>query len=352
LVLRDQHPIDCEDPGTRATIAGLVERGVELFHDCEALLTYGNYCAGPGERVEPLVMAYSRLNTSLIAISACLLWSTAFVGIKMGLAYTTPLNFAGARFLIAGLLLLPLAGNPVTALKVVRRHLGFVCKVAVFYTVLLYAFFYLGISLGTASTTAIVVGGGPLFIALLAHLTLPDDKLTAKKGAALVIGMSGIAVIAVSRYRLSFGASSDFFAVLLLVAANLFGGYGNILISKSRVDITPLLLNSAQLVVGGALLLLLSLIFEPTEFSVKPFAYYGALVYLSLLSAAAITLWFTVLRRPEVKVSEINTWKFLIPVFGATLSWLVLPDEHPDAIAVIGMCAIALSLVLINRRPA
>ena len=54
-------------------------------------------------------MAHSRLNTSLLAITSCLLWSTAFAGVKAGLEYTTPLHFAGTRFFIAGVLVFPLA---------------------------------------------------------------------------------------------------------------------------------------------------------------------------------------------------------------------------------------------------
>lgn len=37
-------------------------------------------------------------STTFLAILACLLWSTAFVGIKIGLEYTTPMQFAGTRF--------------------------------------------------------------------------------------------------------------------------------------------------------------------------------------------------------------------------------------------------------------
>jgi len=36
-----------------------------------------------------------KLKNTLLAIAACLLWSSAFVGIKIGLPYTTP--FASTR---------------------------------------------------------------------------------------------------------------------------------------------------------------------------------------------------------------------------------------------------------------
>jgi drug/metabolite transporter (DMT)-like permease len=69
---------------------------------------------------------------------------------------------------------------------------------------------------------------------------------------------------------------------------------------------------------------------------------------LSLLSAVAISIWITLLKRPGTIVSDLNLWKFLIPVFGALLSWILLPSEQPELITLIGMLVIASSLVILN----
>ena len=42
------------------------------------------------------------------AVSACMLWGTAFVGGKIGFLYMGPLRLSGLRFIIAGLMLVPL----------------------------------------------------------------------------------------------------------------------------------------------------------------------------------------------------------------------------------------------------
>ena len=76
--------------------------------------------------------------------------------------------------------------------------------------------------------------------------------------------------------------------------------------------------------------------------------YYISLAWLSFMSAAAFSIWFTLLQRPGVKVSELNVWKFIIPVFGALLSWIILPDESADPVAITGMVFIALSLIVLN----
>jgi drug/metabolite transporter (DMT)-like permease len=52
-----------------------------------------------------------KTNTIVWAIIACLLWSTAYSAIKLGLQYDKPFHFEGIRFMISGLIVLPFAGS-------------------------------------------------------------------------------------------------------------------------------------------------------------------------------------------------------------------------------------------------
>lgn len=96
------------------------------------------------------------------------------------------------------------------------------------------------------------------------------------------------------------------------------------------------------------MLFLVSIPVEGVNFGPFPPEYYYSLAWLSLLSAAAITIWYSLLKRPGVKVSILNIWKFLIPVSGAFLSWIILTDENPDLISIVGMGVIAFSLLALN----
>ena len=89
---------------------------------------------------------------------------------------------------------------------------------------------------------------------------------------------------------------------------------------------------------------------EGFTFSDKPANYYYSLAWLSFLSAAAYSIWFLLLQRKGVKVSELNIWKFIIPVFGAILSWVLIPNESPDLVSVAGISITALALILFNRQ--
>ena len=135
-------------------------------------------------------------HTYFLAIIACLLWSTAFAGIKIGLEYTTPLQFAGMRFFLAGIILIPLIKNLKTFSDAIKNHFWLILKVSLFQTMLLYSLFYVGISLVPGAIAAIFIGSSPLFAAIVSSLMQKNDKLTLPKVLTISLGIAGIALIA------------------------------------------------------------------------------------------------------------------------------------------------------------
>ncbi len=286
-------------------------------------------------------------STYLLAIIACLFWSTAFAGIKVGLQYTTPLQFAGIRFFIAGLLIIPLTKNIPQFLGALKEHPWQIVKVSLFQTFILYALFYIGLSKVPGAIAAILIGSQPLFAALVASVMQKNDRLTSKKFLTISLGIAGIILIA---YHKGWGGKTDGMQQLagmgILILANISSGIGNVFVSKQKGKIPATILSSWQMIIGGLGLFLLSLISEPFHGFHFPATYYISLGWLSFISAASFTIWFFLLQRPNVLVSDLNIWKFIIPIFGAILSWLIIPDEKPELIPIIGMLIIGISLVL------
>jgi drug/metabolite transporter (DMT)-like permease len=136
--------------------------------------------------------------------------------------------------------------------------------------------------------------------------------------------------------------------LLLLVSNNILSGFTNVLIAREKGLIPPLVISSSSMTIGGGALYLVSIPLEGIHPAPKPAEYYIALVWLSLLSAVAISIWTVLLKRPGTRVSDLNFWKFLIPLFGALLSWILLPGEKPQLFTLLGMVIIAVSLILLN----
>ncbi len=295
-------------------------------------------------------MSSPKLSITLRAIIACLLWSSAFVGIKLGLPYTTPLQFAGIRFFISGLLVFPVAlyYNP-AFFTVVRDNARFIFFLAFMQTFLQYSLFYTGIDKVPGSVGAIVIGSGPLFVAVVAHYFVPGDRINLRRAGIILFGLSGIVLVSLGRNK-EVDHAIRLIGILILIGNNIVSGFTNVIIALEKKKIPPLVLSSTSMVIGGLALFLFSIPVEGLDLSPKPFQYYASLGWLSMLSAVAISIWVILLKMSKVSVADLNFWKFLIPVAGAVLAWVILPEESPDWLSIAGMVITGIALIFVNLR--
>ena len=289
---------------------------------------------------------YSKGNTIFWAIVACLLWSTAAAGIKLGLRYDTPFHFAGVRFIISGVMILPFTVKPAAYIKIIIENWKIVVWVIFFSILINYIFFYQGINLIPGALAAVIVGSQPLVAAVVAAIMVKNDKLTRKKIITIIFGIAGVILISAGRQAFKFGPAIELLGVFLILLGSISSAISNVIVSLRTKGINPLVLSSSSLLVGGLLIYLLSI---PLEGPCDPFPleYWLILLWLSFMSAFAFSLWFKLLQRPGVKVSELNLWKFIIPVAGAILSWLLVPGENPEWLTVSGMVIITASLIML-----
>ncbi len=291
----------------------------------------------------------SRAVTTVLAILACLLWSTAFVGVKIGLRYSDPFSFAGIRFMLAGLLLVPFWWKKRPRLKVVQENLKVIILVSFFQTFVMYGLFYLGMTMVSGALAAIMIGASPLTAAVIAHRFMANDVMTRSKSVSLCLGIAGVVILSVSRLPwVSPTGFAEFTGIVLLFLCTVSSAVGNVLVAREHSDLDPVALNSIQIFMGGLFLFLVSVVQQGAPLVSFPFEYWAALLWLSILSAVSFSLWFILLQRPGVKVSQLNLWKFIIPVFGAVFSWIFLPDESPGLYQIIGMICIAVSIISFN----
>ena len=172
--------------------------------------------------------------------------------------------------------------------------------------------------------------------------------MTITKTLIILAGIIGVALVSLGKDPGSAAGTIAIAGVLLLVANNVNSGFANVLIAREKGKVPPLVLSSSSMMLGGAGLIIFSIPIEGWHWMPKPPLFYISLAWLSILSAVAISLWTVLLKRPEIKVSDLNLWKFLIPVSGATLSWILLSEEQPQLLSVIGMIIIAACLVILN----
>lgn len=237
----------------------------------------------------------------------------------------------------------------------VKEHWKIVLSVLVLQVLVNYILFYYGLMLVPGALGAVIVGSQPLFTALAASWMHEGDKLTRRKMMTISIGIAGVILISAGRQAFSLGSGIEIVGVLMILGANVATATSNVLVSIKSRGINPLVLNSTTLFTGGIIIYLLSIPVEGTSHGPFNVEYWIVLAWLSFVSAMAFSIWYKLLQRPHVKVSELNLWKFIIPVVGAILSWLLVPGEKPEWLTIMGMVIITVSLIGFyknGKRPA
>ncbi|MGL5318535.1 MAG: DMT family transporter, partial [Bacteroidales bacterium] len=175
-----------------------------------------------------------------------------------------------------------------------------------------------------------------------------NDRMSLRKAIAIALGLSGVVFISLSKGGSAADHPEFFVGVALLLLSNLIGGYTNIMVAKYRQKLSPALLTSFANFTGGLMLIVVGLITEDFPSQALPPVFFGALTWLAIIPAVGFSVWYTLLQKPGVKVSELNMWKFIIPVTGCVLSWVFLPGESPDLSSVAGIMIITIALQILQ----
>ena len=272
------------------------------------------------------------VNTPLyfvLIITACTLWGSAFAGAKIGFQYCSPIMLSGLRFTLAGLLLLPVLLLGKAPFLSLFKHWKYMLLFGFIQTFLQYGIFFLGLNEVPGAVASIIVGAGPIFITILAHFTMKDDRFTTKKIISSVLGFSGIIFIALNKEGITAPSKEFYYGIALLITSNIIGASTNIIVKKQQhLKVSPIALTSFANFTGGIMLLVTALIFEPNTLHAPPLEFYIALIWLALIPAAGFSIWYYLLEQEGVKVSEINIWKFIIPIIGSALSWIQIGRAH------------------------
>ena len=285
-------------------------------------------------------------NTIIWAIITCLMWSTAYPFIKVGLQYSTPVHFAGTRFLLSGLMILPFTVRPREYVRMLIVNRSLAIWVTLLQVFINYILFYLGMDRVPGALGAVIVGSQPFVTAIVSRIMIKEERFTRAKVTTIILGLAGIVLVSAGRQGFRFGLPGEMLGIIMIFIANISTATSNVLVSKNGKNMNPLVLSSFSLFVGGAVMFLLSFGIEDVPGKPDfPLRYWMVLIWLSFMSAFTFSRWYVLLKRPEVKVSELNLWKFIIPVFGAILSWIIVPGENPDWVTIAGMVIISVSLI-------
>ena len=281
------------------------------------------------------------------------LWGLAWPVGRLLATSLPPVSIAVLRYAIVVPVLfgiLRVKGQP---LRLERKWILNLVIMGVFSTTLYQIFFLYGVKYAAASDDSLVIGIGPVLIAIMASFVL-NERVTKTKSLGFISGLAGIGVISVLSPNtdvlnrplgigLVFGGAIAY--AIYTVTLRRF-------VAANRSDNTSPSLSSLGILAwislfGWLFLIPLSLLEAPWTYSWGPGSWLGIL-YLALFSTV-IGYFFYVEGVSKIGAGRAAIFGNLVPVFGVITSVLLLP-ENLSAWHAVSFILILTGVVLVNKQ--
>lgn len=273
-----------------------------------------------------------------------LLWSTGFLGARLGLPHAEPLTFLALRYVGVLALMLPVAlvlrarwpATPDGA-----RHIATAgVLIQGGYLGGVFSAVHAGMSAGVV---ALIVGMQPLLTAAAAGRLL-GERVTLLQWCGLALGLAGVALVVWQKMSLD-GMAMHSLALALLALASIT--LGMLYQKRYCPSFDPRTGSVIQFAAALAVTLPLALTLETGEVRWTG-EFLIALGWLVLvLSAGATTLLFRLIERGAA--TRVTSLFYLTPAVTAVMAWLMF-DETLSAAAIIGMLIAVAGVALVNRE--
>ncbi len=294
----------------------------------------------------------------LLFAAICLIWGTTWAATKLGVEAVPPMLFAGTRFLAAGALLLAWhwALRHRRGEVVLVRDLPRLAVSAVFLIPLTYAPLYWALRIVPSGLAAVLNSAlTPLMMLLLAILGR-EERFAPRQGTAIAAGILGLVLLFRPGPPAAGGTDPlEGLGIAAVVAATFASCAGSVLTRPLLVRYPTVLLSALTYLAGGAMLLLVSLAFEPGARAAAAgawglSAWFGWLYIVIFGTLIGYTFYFILLR--DWGPSRAATYAFVCPVIAVVVGIFAFA-ESVSASEVVGIALMltAAALALGVRPP-
>src|SRR5919106_659476 len=260
-------------------------------------------------------------------ITLCIVWSSTWLAIKIGLRDLPPISYVAIRFLIAIIVLVAVSMGrthlfPRTRSDYIVLAVTGILMFAVNYTLLFWA--ELHVSSGLAAVLQATI---PIFGMMFAHWMLPDEPLRLPKLAGAIIALGGVTVIC--GRLLGFNDPLAFWGGVAVVVGAASAAFANVLVKARKMQLAPAMLAAWQMIFGTAPLLLLGLVVDgnPVRFHWTVSSVF-CLLYLAVIGSA-LTFLLLYWLLPRLTVVQLQSISLITPPGAVMLGWLSGGETFP-----------------------
>ena len=280
-------------------------------------------------------------------LTLCIVWSSTWLAIKVGLRDLPPISFVALRFVVAIVVLIAVSIGrarllPRNRLDYLILALTGVLMFGLNYTLLFWGELYVSSGLAAILQTTI-----PIFGMFFAHWLLPDEPLRLQKlfGALLAIG--GVALIC--GHLLDFGGLLAFWGGVGIVFGGTSAAYSNVLIKARRIQLAPAMLAAWQMIFGTVPLLVLGGFVDrnPARFHWTSMSIF-CLLYLAVIGSS-LTFLLLYWLLPRMSVTNLQTISLITPPGAVMLGWALGGEKFP-VWSLLGAAVVLVGVWMIFRR--
>ena len=288
-----------------------------------------------------------KLAVAAAFVALCIIWSSTWLAIKVGLRDLPPISFVAIRFLIAVVVLLAISVGRVRLLPARRSDFKLLAYTGVLMFAVNYALLFWAELYVSSGLSAVLQATIPIFGMVFAHFILPSEPLRGQRIAGAALALGGVAVIC-SRL-LDFGGLLAFWGGVAIVFGAAGAAFSNVLLKAREIQLAPAMIAAWQMIFGLVPLLATGFFVEgnPLHFHWTGRAIF-CLFYLAIPgSAFAFLLLYWLL--PRMSVTNLQTISLITPPGAVLFGWL-LGDETFPRWSLVGGALVLAGVWIIFRK--
>lgn len=301
------------------------------------------------KRVLPRRTQHSKTRRSVAVawLTLCIVWSSTWLVIKIGLRDLPPISYAGIRFLIAIIVLFAVSAGRVRLLPLRGRDYLLLAFTGVLMFAVNYGLLFWGELHVSSGLAAVLQATIPIFGMLFAHLMLPDEPLQWPKLLGALIAVGGVAIIC--ERLLGFNGFMAFWGGLGIILGAVCAAFSNVLLKARAVQLAPAMIAAWQMIFGAAPLLLIGVIVEgnPLKFHWSVVSVL-CLLYLAVIGSA-LTFLLLYWLLPRMTVARLQAISLITPPGAVALGWAV-GGETFSLWSLLGGCLVLAGIWMIFRK--
>ena len=285
-----------------------------------------------------------KLKVLLSYIIVCIIWGSTYLAIKVGVGTIAPAWLAGIRYVVAGLMMLVyLFARRIELPRGWRNYIppfivGFLLMVMGNGMVVWSEQFI------TSGLAALLAGTVPIWIALITILLIKTEKVPLLMILGILLGFVGMVILVAPEIGpIRF---SSIKGVLGMLVAACCWSSGTIYTSRLGKRYDPFVMTTLEMLFGGAVLLVIAVLFQPFHPSEVSNASWMALIYL-IIFGSCLALSAYVYMMSHGPTAWASTYAYINPVIAVILGWLILQEKITWNI-LVGALVILIAIGIVN----